>query len=188
MNELLGLIRSLKQNEDAWPFLAPVDWKAMELLDYPTVINHPMDLSTVEKNVKAGDYSTSAEVLEDIDQIWSNCVLYNGEGSDYAKMAENMRASTSRLKAKLQMKAAEVPLEQLLALNAHIASLDSFGLALVTRYMQQQVEGGVTPVPDTQPPGHFRAVVNLELTQLTQKDFQTLCCIVWKLRQASHST
>ena len=40
MNELLGLIRSLKQNEDAWPFLAPVDWKAMELLVSTCLLCH----------------------------------------------------------------------------------------------------------------------------------------------------
>ena len=30
------------------PFLAPVDWKAWGLDDYPIIVKHPMDLSKVE--------------------------------------------------------------------------------------------------------------------------------------------
>jgi hypothetical protein len=29
-------------------FLAPVDWKGLQLMDYPLVVKHPMDLGTIK--------------------------------------------------------------------------------------------------------------------------------------------
>ena len=44
------------QHNQAGPFLQPVDWQAMNLLDYPKVIKEPMDLSEVEKKLTENKY------------------------------------------------------------------------------------------------------------------------------------
>ncbi len=36
----------------------PVDWKAMNILDYPEKIKNPMDLGTVMKKLDNSEYST----------------------------------------------------------------------------------------------------------------------------------
>ena len=58
-----------------------VDAKALGLHDYHQVIRHPMDLGTIKNNLMAEPpaYSCSAEVLKDVQQVWTNCRSYNEE-------------------------------------------------------------------------------------------------------------
>jgi len=41
------------------------------------VIKRPMDLATLLKKVKQQAYRTKKAFAEDLDLIWSNCLLYN---------------------------------------------------------------------------------------------------------------
>lgn len=41
------------------------------------VIKHPMDLSTVLRNVKAQKYKSKHAFGKDLDLIWENCLIYN---------------------------------------------------------------------------------------------------------------
>lgn len=56
-----------------------MDAKALGLHDYHQVIRRPMDLGTIKKNLVAetAAYSSSAEVLRDVQQVWANCRNYN---------------------------------------------------------------------------------------------------------------
>ena len=58
-----------------------VDANALGLHDYHQVIRRPMDLGTIKKSLTAdtGAYSSSAEVLKDVQQVWANCRTYNDE-------------------------------------------------------------------------------------------------------------
>lgn len=58
-------------------FLDPVDWKALQLYDYPSIVKRPMDLSTVKKNLSKNKFKTLDAFLADIDLIWKNCKDYN---------------------------------------------------------------------------------------------------------------
>ena len=60
---------------------AQVDAEALGLHDYHQVIRRPMDLGTIKKNLMAetAAYSSSAEVLKDVQQVWANCRNYNDE-------------------------------------------------------------------------------------------------------------
>jgi hypothetical protein len=51
--KILGL---LKKHKYAGPFLEAVDPYALNIPDYFDIIKEPMDLSTVEKNLKEGIY------------------------------------------------------------------------------------------------------------------------------------
>ena len=48
-----------------------------------------MDLGTVKKKLERGQYSNAAECAADIRLIWSNCKLYNMQGSDFHLLAES---------------------------------------------------------------------------------------------------
>jgi len=50
------ILQSLKLDRNADDFLYPVDVIRLGLTNYYDVIDHPMDLSTLEKNFKAGIY------------------------------------------------------------------------------------------------------------------------------------
>lgn len=47
-------------------------------------IDRPMDLQTMLKKVKAKNYKSKKEFIDDLDLIWDNCFRYNtGEVSTY---------------------------------------------------------------------------------------------------------
>lgn len=85
------IITDVKATELAQPFLYPVSLsEAPSYLDY---ITQPMDLSTVEKSLKAGKYDGeegSKLFSSDLELIWSNCVTYNDPLSEIAKWAMNL--------------------------------------------------------------------------------------------------
>lgn len=49
----------------------------MNLTDYPTIVKHPMDLSTIDKKFKDGKYKYVEDFLDDVQLIWDNCKLFN---------------------------------------------------------------------------------------------------------------
>ena len=74
----------------------PVEWKQLELLDYPTIVKRPMDFNTLRDNLLQGKFSTYEEFLADLQLIWDNCKLYNMMGSEIYKLAERMEKTTRR--------------------------------------------------------------------------------------------
>ncbi|KAA8497134.1 Transcription factor GTE10 [Porphyridium purpureum] len=81
------LLASLEHSKNAWPFLQPVD---PSLRDYFLVVQHPMDLATVRSKLDTGQYADVAAFAADVQLIWSNCKLYNADGSELFKMAVAM--------------------------------------------------------------------------------------------------
>ena len=73
----------------AFDFLEPVDYIALNILDYPKIITNPMDLGTVKKNLLEYKYTNFKDFLDDINLIWRNCRTYNLPGSDIVKMANH---------------------------------------------------------------------------------------------------
>lgn len=61
------------------------------LTDYPAIIKVPMDLGTIKTKIKRRDYKTLYQVAEDVRLIWSNCMTYNADGSDFYKLAESLK-------------------------------------------------------------------------------------------------
>lgn len=104
-----SMLRSLKRLKDAYPFLVPVDPIKLNIPDYLNVVTNPMDLSTMEKKLTAGQYSSIDQFVTDFDLIVSNCARYNGAESKIAEMGRSLKSSFERqLK---QMPPAEVKTE-----------------------------------------------------------------------------
>jgi len=74
--------------QDSGPFREPVDWKNLDLYDYPKIVKKPMDLGTVKRKVERGQYANAKECAIDIRLIWTNCKTYNSDGSDFYLLAE----------------------------------------------------------------------------------------------------
>ena len=83
------LINYLMSRQDSAPFREPVDWKNLELFDYPKIVKKPMDLGTVKRKLERNQYENVAECAEDIRLIWTNCKTYNADGSDFYLLAES---------------------------------------------------------------------------------------------------
>jgi len=90
INRFLQVIEELEKDDNSYDFQEPVDHLGLGLSDYLMVIQKPMDLSTVKKNLKKSKYSTASEVLADIQLIWDNCKSYNVEGSNIYQIAQYM--------------------------------------------------------------------------------------------------
>jgi len=68
---MLGVLKGLEAFADhVYPFVHPV--KKSEAPDYYDVIKEPMDLGTMGKKVRRGDYTSRAAFAADLSLIWSN--------------------------------------------------------------------------------------------------------------------
>uniref|UniRef100_A0A8C8GX12 ATPase family AAA domain-containing protein 2 n=1 Tax=Oncorhynchus tshawytscha TaxID=74940 RepID=A0A8C8GX12_ONCTS len=72
---LRDVTNRLSQDKRFKAFTKPVDLE--EVPDYATVIEQPMDLSTVLSNIDTHKYVTVKEFVHDVDLIWKNCLEYN---------------------------------------------------------------------------------------------------------------
>ena len=87
IKKLEKIFETIEKDTHSYEFLAPVDYVALNILDYPKIITHPMDLGTVKKNLLNGDYKIFQEFMNDLNLIWRNCRTYNLPGSEIVKMA-----------------------------------------------------------------------------------------------------
>lgn len=70
------VIEAIKNHRDAWPFINPVDEDYAP--NYYKIIDHPMDLQTMEDKLDNQEYSSLDEFKADFDRIVENCRTYNG--------------------------------------------------------------------------------------------------------------
>lgn len=89
LKRMTKLVNSLLGRADCGPFREPVDWKGLELWDYPKIITKMMDLGTVKRKLDKGAYKSTADCAEDIRLIWKNCKTYNADGSVFYVLAES---------------------------------------------------------------------------------------------------
>lgn len=97
MAQCQKILNSLKKNPNAVPFLEPVDPKKTGASNYFDIIKDPMDLSTVEKNLKLGEYQTANQFHADINKIWFNSYAYNEKNSRIYKITVDMEKHYSKL-------------------------------------------------------------------------------------------
>jgi len=86
------VLREIKKKDIADPFLTPVDWKALGIPDYPTVVKRPMDLGTVSSQLEGGHYSSVRQLAADVDLVWKNAMTYNIDGSWIYQSASKLKA------------------------------------------------------------------------------------------------
>lgn len=91
-NVMLKIVQDLKSLPCSFYFLLPVDFDSAP--GYKAQIQKPMDLSTVEHNVKVGAYLDHEAFRNDIKLIWANCQLYNHESSEIYQMASTFKAKS----------------------------------------------------------------------------------------------
>jgi hypothetical protein len=60
------------------------------LFDYPQIIKKPMDLGTVKKKIADRKYTSLYQAAEDVRLVWSNCMTYNADDSDFFLLAKNL--------------------------------------------------------------------------------------------------
>lgn len=84
-----ALLDALEENEDAWPFLEPVEKKAFP--EYFKVIKKPMDFQTVRNKLEDKKYSNKEGFAADVRLIFDNCKLYNEDDSEIGIAGQSMK-------------------------------------------------------------------------------------------------
>uniref|UniRef100_A0A7E4W7W0 Bromo domain-containing protein n=1 Tax=Panagrellus redivivus TaxID=6233 RepID=A0A7E4W7W0_PANRE len=79
LQSCLGIIQKRICETVAFPFAAPVNKKFTE---YHRVVHNPMDLRSMINKFKNLDYRSPSDVWQDAKLIFSNCRLFNEEGSE----------------------------------------------------------------------------------------------------------
>jgi len=92
-----SIIKIVIKHTHAWPFLKPVDTKALNIPDYFTIIKNPMDITTVKKRLDNNYYWSADEAIRDFNQMIQNCLLYNKPGEDVVTMANILQKEFHRL-------------------------------------------------------------------------------------------
>jgi len=90
MQECYDILKFLQTREDSQPFLEPVDWQLYGLNDYPEVIQHPMDLGTIQNKLEDGKYKDASAFASDVRLVWDNCMKYNRPDSDLYMTADKL--------------------------------------------------------------------------------------------------
>lgn len=70
------MLKKIMNDKNAYPFSIKV--RRAVAPDYYNVIKHPMDLGSMQRNLKTGTYYKSKQqFLNDLNLIWDNCLKYN---------------------------------------------------------------------------------------------------------------
>ena len=70
------------------PFQKPVD--PLQFPAYKNYVFVPMDLSTIEKNIKKKQYGSTEAFLMDVKWILHNCIIFNSLGSKLTAIAKSL--------------------------------------------------------------------------------------------------
>ncbi|KAL0268350.1 UNVERIFIED_CONTAM: hypothetical protein PYX00_010324 [Menopon gallinae] len=90
LNACKTLIEEMESQDEAWPFLLPVNTK--QFPTYKKIIKCPMDISTIKKRLTDGVYKTKEEFVFDVRQIFNNCETFNEDDSPVGKAGHAMRS------------------------------------------------------------------------------------------------
>ena len=99
-----GILKKLfTMKRQAWPFVEPVDWEALNIPDYPVIIKHPMDLKTIESKLHDGHIESPDEFVALVRTVFRNAYVYNAKGdpSGVRECAEKLSQAFEKELSKL---------------------------------------------------------------------------------------
>ncbi|RFU29786.1 hypothetical protein B7463_g6572, partial [Scytalidium lignicola] len=90
--EISRVIRNVLKTTSGKNFRAPVSvlWPGFAEA-YLQKTPNPIDLSTIDKKVKAGEYATMKDFRDDVWLLYKNCLAFNGPEHTITKTAEEVR-------------------------------------------------------------------------------------------------
>ena len=91
------LMNTLWKHKDADLFHKPVDPEELNIPDYFNIIKNPMDFSTIKKKLNNFSYTNLKEFCNDMDLVFENCYLYNGNNSMIGDMCTRVKKEYEKL-------------------------------------------------------------------------------------------
>lgn len=81
MRRCFDILVYMMANPNAEPFLEPVDWQALGLPTYPTIVKNPMDLGTIKHRLLNGQIPNPSKFADLMRLVWKNSMKFNEAGS-----------------------------------------------------------------------------------------------------------
>ncbi|KAI8331780.1 Bromodomain-containing protein [Chlamydoabsidia padenii] len=88
-----AIMRNLKKHRDATPFIHPVDYIKLKVPDYPQIIKHPIDLTTIDGKLQHGEYNDVDQFVADIRLLFNNCYKFNGPEAMVSMLCQNVESA-----------------------------------------------------------------------------------------------
>ena len=120
-------------------------WKKYGLYDYPQIVKFPMDLGTMAKKMEAGEYLVPQDFCHDMRLIWTNCCLYNQDGSEYNEIAKKFQAMFEDKFSKIKgVEAAEPPnLKEKQVFSENMYKITGADLGKVVQRIDERCEAAI---------------------------------------------
>jgi len=90
--DCLVLLEKLMDQDIAVPFNTPVDYKALNLPDYPKIVKKPCDLGTVKEMLLAGSFVNTMHFNVHVRLVFDNALLYNADEAQITVLAKQLRS------------------------------------------------------------------------------------------------
>ena len=84
----LKAIEVVSEHPAAGLFLSPVEAGTDTDGDYYSIVKNPKDFGTIKKDLEDGKYKSADNVISDVELIWKNAALFNGDKSDVTTLAK----------------------------------------------------------------------------------------------------
>ncbi|XP_055350949.1 protein cbp-1-like isoform X2 [Paramacrobiotus metropolitanus] len=81
LTALSPIVTRLYNMEEGMAFRVPVNPQELNIPDYFDIIKNPMDLSTMQKKLEAGDYEDPWQFIDDMYLMFNNAWIYNRKGT-----------------------------------------------------------------------------------------------------------
>ncbi|KAJ5109036.1 hypothetical protein N7456_005711 [Penicillium angulare] len=93
---LTKCIASLKRMHDSRFYREPVDPIKLNIPNYVQVIERPMDLGTIERKLKANEYSSAKQLSDDFALMVQNSLTFNGPDHLVAQEGQKLKATFNK--------------------------------------------------------------------------------------------
>lgn len=93
---LMKSMTSLKRMNDSRFFRDPVDIVKLNIPNYYSIIKHPMDLRTIEKTLRDGQYTSVEALISDFNTMVQNSVTFNGPDHIVSQEGLKLKATFER--------------------------------------------------------------------------------------------
>ena len=91
------LLSDLMRQRDLFCFKQPVDPIKDNAPNYLDVIKNPMDLTTLQRNLKLGKITSVNDFKNKLDSVWNNCITFNGPEHPLTTLAKNIKKAVQHV-------------------------------------------------------------------------------------------
>jgi len=90
------MMTQLWKHKHAWIFHEPVNPEKLNIPDYLVIIKEPMDFGTIKRKLKHNEYLKCDEFIYDVNLVFNNCIVYNGESNNVTILCKEVMKEYNR--------------------------------------------------------------------------------------------